>query len=221
VHDLTLPEPSLRAKLSSHPSFSDPDGVDVCTCLFVLSAIPPEKLQIAARSIAEVRLALFEVVMLCRAGRAQATKPGGVLLFRDYGLHDSAQLRFHTRASAGYSEPSRLQADAPLYRRADQTMTYFFTVRRAATLLNDAMRRRGAQTDELERLFGEAGLVGSARVVTRDLANRREGWTIERRFVQGRWQKPLPCSREPRPASPSLTFSSIHASAHERAPARP
>ena len=51
------------------------DGVDVVLCLFVLSSIAPG--------------ALPGVVQKLGA----ALKPGGRLLFRDYGRYDAAQLR--------------------------------------------------------------------------------------------------------------------------------
>lgn len=107
VHDLTEPTPSLRSRIGG----DEGAGADLVTCLFVLSAVPPEKLSIAVRAMAD------------------ALKPGGVLLLREHARGDSAQLRFHTRKSAGYSEPSLLSADRPLYRRADWTLMLFLGVR--------------------------------------------------------------------------------------------
>lgn len=53
-----------------------PDGVDCVTMLFVLSAISPECFPSVARNVFE------------------ALKPGGLVLFRDYGLYDHAMQRF-------------------------------------------------------------------------------------------------------------------------------
>lgn len=53
-----------------------PGGVDIASLIFVLSAIHPDNFCSAMTSIAEV------------------LKPGGLLIFRDYGLYDMAQLRF-------------------------------------------------------------------------------------------------------------------------------
>ncbi|KAJ3329821.1 hypothetical protein HDU76_007089 [Blyttiomyces sp. JEL0837] len=50
--------------------------LDVVSCIFVLSAIPPAKLADAVKNIAEV------------------VRVGGKVIFRDYAVHDEAELRF-------------------------------------------------------------------------------------------------------------------------------
>lgn len=65
--DLTTEEVSEHVKDGS---------VDIASLIFVLSAIQPSKWPLVARTV------------------FQALKPGGILLFRDYGRYDMAQLRF-------------------------------------------------------------------------------------------------------------------------------
>lgn len=81
-----------------------PACIDVAVMIFVLSAVDPAKMSDALRSI-------FHVL-----------KPGGLLLFRDYGLYDMVQLRFISKRDRKLS-PTQFW-----YQRADGTRTYFFTV---------------------------------------------------------------------------------------------
>lgn len=76
------------------------NSVDIISAIFVLSAIPTEKLKCALRN-------LFQVL-----------KPGGMLLFRDYAVGDMAQLRFH-------SATEKKQIDENIYLRQDGTLSRF------------------------------------------------------------------------------------------------
>ncbi|CAA0814379.1 Methyltransferase family protein [Striga hermonthica] len=83
-------------------------GVDFVTLIFTLSALPPDRMP---KAIAQC----FAVL-----------KPGGLLLFRDYGLYDMTMLRFEPENRIGYRE----------YLRSDGTRSYFFclnTIRSLAT----------------------------------------------------------------------------------------
>jgi len=72
--------------------------VDIVTMIFVLSAIPPEAMVRALRNVAGL------------------LRPGGVVIFRDYGQYDMAQLRF----GAGH------RLEDGLYVRQDGTLAYYF-----------------------------------------------------------------------------------------------
>ena len=53
-------------------------SVDVVSLVFVLSAVDPCKFETALRNVATV------------------LKPGGLLIFRDYGVYDMAMFRYYT-----------------------------------------------------------------------------------------------------------------------------
>ena len=121
-----------------------PDSVDIVTAIFVLSAIHPDKHARVFTNLATV------------------LRPGGLLLFRDYGLHDMAMLRF---------KPGSKISDQ-FYTRQDGTRSYFFT------------------EAEVTRLGEEAGLeVYSAEMVERRTVNLKEGVNVPRLFVQSKFRK--------------------------------
>eukprot|EP01025_Chloroclados_australasicus_P067407 TRINITY_DN93219_c0_g1_i1.p1 TRINITY_DN93219_c0_g1~~TRINITY_DN93219_c0_g1_i1.p1 ORF type:complete len:118 (-),score=12.32 TRINITY_DN93219_c0_g1_i1:229-546(-) len=92
-----------------------------------------------------------------------ALRPGGLLLVRDYGLYDMTSLRF---------PPSQRLQDR-LYFRKDGTLAYFF------------------DRDDLAERCAQAGFnvedVTFARVLR---LNRKNGKSLRRVFVQGRFRKP-------------------------------
>ncbi|RUS26050.1 S-adenosyl-L-methionine-dependent methyltransferase, partial [Jimgerdemannia flammicorona] len=123
------------------------DSVDLVSAIFVLSAIPPEKMEVAIRNIHEI------------------LKPGGTVLFRDYGLYDEAQLKF---SSANFE--NRIADN--FYVRQDGTMSYFFSV-------NDLRARfEGAGFTTLE-----------ADYVYRETTNRKIEMCIDRVFTQAKFAK--------------------------------
>ncbi|KAJ3280395.1 hypothetical protein HK104_000700 [Borealophlyctis nickersoniae] len=132
--------------LTKDPLTNDvpPSSVDLVSAVFVLSAIPPNKMMTAVQNIKSV------------------LKPGGVVLLRDYGLHDAAQRRFKAGSKMGES----------FYVRHDGTFAYFFS------------------TDDLEQLFVEAGFeVLSKEYVQKEIVNRKRELSMERIFVQARVRK--------------------------------
>lgn len=119
-------------------------SVDLLSCIFVLSAIPPEKQAQAVQNLARV------------------TRPGGYVLFRDYGEGDQAQRRFKSPA----------KITDKLFVRQDGTLSYFFSL------------------PELQRLFDAEGFdVVSTEEVRKETVNRREGKVFARVFVQGKFRR--------------------------------
>ncbi|KAL7392987.1 hypothetical protein ABVT39_004949 [Epinephelus coioides] len=120
-------------------------SVDVVTLIFVLSAIHPDKMKLALQNISRV------------------LKPGGIVLFRDYGLHDHAMLRFKAGSKLGEN----------FYVRQDGTRSYFFSKEFLAELCVDA----GLQSV-------------SNDYVLRETVNKKEGLCVPRVFLQSKFTKP-------------------------------
>lgn len=135
VYDLTCSELPLPA-----------ESLDCILAVFVLSAIDP--LQLAA---------VFKRLH-------QMLKPGGLLLFRDYGRGDLAQLRL---------KPQRiLNAEQEFYQRGDGTNVHFFT------------------KEEVESLAQSTGFVINQLITDRRvIVNRLRKLTMFRVWQQGVFQK--------------------------------
>ncbi|KAI2501104.1 methyltransferase domain-containing protein [Fragilaria crotonensis] len=132
---------------------SDPAPIsavaDVCTLLFCLSAISPEKMKTAASNV------------------ATTLRPGGVLVLRDYGRFDEAQLKL------GVQRAKRLGEN--FYVKSDGTRCFYFAL------------------EDLEALFvTHAGLeVLELTHIRRKYQNRANGEHRRRVWVQGRFRKPF------------------------------
>ena len=121
-------------------------SLDIITMIFVLSAIHPENFQ-------QVIDTLFKLL-----------KPGGLILFRDYGLYDMAQLRFKPGNKIGEN----------FYMRHDGTRSYFFSL------------------EETQKFFGSAGFdIVQNNFIERRTINKKENLNVQRWFLQGKYQKPM------------------------------
>ncbi|XP_035601923.2 tRNA N(3)-methylcytidine methyltransferase METTL6-like [Oncorhynchus keta] len=120
-------------------------SVDVATLIFVLSAIHPDKMQQALDNIYRV------------------LKPGGIILFRDYGLYDHAMMRFKAGNKLGEN----------FYVRQDGTRSYFFS----KELLADLFRGVGFESVNNE-------------YVLRETVNKKEGLCVPRVFIQSKFRRP-------------------------------
>lgn len=120
------------------------ESLNVCTMIFVLSAIHPDKFSDVIRNLWKL------------------LKPGGLVLFRDYGLYDMAQLRF---------KPGHKIAEN-LYMRQDGTRSYYFS------------------DQELAHMFSSNGFdVVTNNYVHRRTLNLKEGIDVPRIFLQGKFRK--------------------------------
>ncbi|XP_059129887.1 tRNA N(3)-methylcytidine methyltransferase METTL6 isoform X4 [Peromyscus eremicus] len=158
-----------------------PESVDAVTLIFVLSAVHPEKMHL-------VLLNVYKVL-----------KPGRSVLFRDYGLHDHAMLRFKAGSKLGEN----------FYVRQDGTRSYFFT---DALGLEGFARfgmlrlepRASSMLEFLAQLFVDAGYEEVANeYVFRETVNKKEGLCVPRVFLQSKFRKP-PRDPDPTPDSASL-----------------
>lgn len=118
---------------------------DVASLLFCMSAIQPS---------------LHKVVV---DNALRTLKPGGVIVVRDYGRFDLAQMQL--------AEQRRKLVSANFYRKQDGTKCYYFS------------------TDDLKALFQEKAIVLECKYICRVYLNRKEGTKRRRVWVQGCFQK--------------------------------
>ncbi|KDN45957.1 S-adenosyl-L-methionine-dependent methyltransferase [Tilletiaria anomala UBC 951] len=138
-----------------------PGTVDVVVMIFVLSALNPTEWLAAARNIVEM------------------LKPGGKLLFRDYGRYDLPQLRF---------KDNRLLKEN-FYVRGDGTRVYFFDKSEIVRIFSAAPLKDGPSqsdvADQSEILFDTLQLVEDRRM----LVNRKQKKRMYRVWLQAKLQR--------------------------------
>lgn len=139
VWDLSNPEETL-------PDDLEPNSVDIIILIFVFLALHPNQWELAVKNL------------------SKALKPGGKILFRDYGRYDLAQVRF---------KKGRL-LDDNFYIRGDGTRVYFFT------------------EEELREIFCGKGSFKEGKVGTdrRLLVNRKKQLKMYRNWLQAVFEKP-------------------------------
>ncbi|KAF9420070.1 hypothetical protein BGZ94_009226 [Podila epigama] len=140
------------------PPEVEPESMDVLVLIFVLSALHPDKWENAMNN-------LYKLL-----------KPGGLIVFRDYGRYDMAQLRF---------KKNRLLSEN-FYVRGDGTRVYFF------------------DSEEIVKLFGKRFTIEQNAVDRRLLVNRLKKVKMYRVWLQGKFRKPLAGESPAEPAATTL-----------------
>lgn len=121
---------------------------DYVLILFCLSAVDPEKHQ----------------DLIKRA--AGLLKPGGHLLFRDYGRYDWTQMRFTKEKHL----PAKIKEN--FYTRHDGTMAYFFTSEEVVSMCD----RAGLEKKSMETIY-------------RQITNRKTQVSMRRIWLNGQFQR--------------------------------
>ncbi len=122
---------------------------NVTTLIFCLSAIDPARQMEAAKNVVD------------------SLKPGGVLVFRDYGRYDEAQMKL------GTSRSKRIKDN--FYRKHDGTKCYYFTLEDLQRLFCEDLKMKALELKYLRRIYG----------------NKATTQVRRRIWVQGRFRKPL------------------------------
>lgn len=115
------------SSLDTLPPGVGPGTVDIIVLVFVLSALHPDEW---GKAVANIHKML---------------KPGGLVLFRDYGRHDLTQLRFKS---------GRLLEDN-FYIRGDKTRVYFFELDELALVFTGSRASPAQKTSTMTEIVDE------------------------------------------------------------------
>jgi len=133
-----------------------PDSVDIAVMIFVFSALEPGQWTQALGN-------LYRLL-----------KPGGEVLFRDYGRGDLAQVRFKKGR----------WLDDNFYARGDGTRVYFFEKEELAEIWSGSAEQNGVQSDGgLQQEVEEGG--GSERIVVEEKEN---GQTLKEQEEKAKYE---------------------------------
>jgi len=187
VWDLSASSAPIEGSADRQPSLPEgvqPHSIDIVVLIFVLSALRPEEWESAARNVKAM------------------LKPGGMVLFRDYGRYDLPQLRF---------KRDRLLEDN-FYVRGDGTRVYFFLPEQ----LQDIFKAKPAPSTAAEGTNGDTAETAGAgdaparkknddyeyetvqlAVDCRLLVNRREQKRMYRNWVQAKFRRVSSLSGQP------------------------
>lgn len=139
----------------SLPPGLEAGSVDVVILIFIFSALSPQQWATAVENVHRV------------------LKPGGEVLFRDYGRGDLAQVRF---------KAGRWMEDN-FYVRGDGTRVYFFEKEQLECIWTGRLRKSdGSEVSH----FGVLNLDVDRRLIV----NRQRKLKMFRCWIQGRFQKP-------------------------------
>ena len=101
------------------------NSVDICTCIFFLSALAPSQFGSVTRNI------------------VRSVKGGGLVYFRDYGVYDLAMRRFAKKGS-------RVEKGVALFRRGDGTLAYFFTKQEVLEIFEKSAEKEGSKVEVVD-----------------------------------------------------------------------
>ncbi|KAK3115832.1 hypothetical protein LTR53_004451 [Teratosphaeriaceae sp. CCFEE 6253] len=137
-------------------------SVDLVLMIFIFSALSPDQWRQALRNI-------FTLL-----------KPGGEVLFRDYGRGDLAQVRFKKGRYLGEN----------FYVRGDGTRVYFFDAEELRGIWSGHAEKASGSDDAKEAAGEPCYEVVDLAVDRRMLVNRQRKLKMYRCWMQGRFKKP-------------------------------